>query len=150
MHLAMSVRLMFLLLLRLLLPPVWHYNLEEAKQIAKAKHKHILLAFSGSDWCGPCIQLHKEIFESPVFVQMADTQLVLVQADFPRLKKNKLSAAQQDLNNAAADRYNSQGKFPYTLLLDANGKVLRVWDGFPNMSPEAFTVDVRNGIYADR
>lgn len=146
----MSVRLMLLLLLRLLLPPVWHYDLEEAKQIAKTKHKHILLAFSGSDWCGPCIQLHKEIFESPVFVQMADTQLVLVQADFPRLKKNKLSTAQQDLNNAAADRYNPHGKFPYTLLLDANGKVLRVWDGFPNMTPEVFTVDVRNGIYGDR
>ena len=109
MHLAMNVRLMFLLLLRLLLPPVWHYNLEEATQIAKVKHKHILLTFSGSDWCGPCIRLHKEIFESPVFVQMADTQLVLVQADFPRLKKNKLSAAQQDLSNGAADRYNSQG-----------------------------------------
>ena len=122
----MNVRLLFLLFLRLLLPPVWHYNLEEAKQIAKTKNKHILLTFSGSDWCGPCIRMHKEIFESPVFVQMADTQLVLVQADFPRMKKNKLSAAQQDLNNAAADRYNSQGKFPYTLLLDANGKVLRV------------------------
>ncbi len=81
---------------------------------------------------------------------MADTELILVQADFPRMKKNKLSAAQQSLNDAAADRYNSEGKFPYTLLLDGNGKVLRVWDGFPAATANDFTEDVRNGIYADR
>lgn len=128
----------------------WHYNVDEAKQIALKEHKHILLTFSGSDWCGPCIRMHKEIFESQVFRQMADEELVLVQADFPRMKKNQLPAAQQKLNNAAADRYNPQGKFPYTLLLDANGKILRVWDGFPNATPEEFTIDVRNGIYTDR
>jgi thioredoxin-related protein len=141
---------MSLLPLWLFFVPAWHYNVEEAKQIAVKEHKHILLTFSGSDWCGPCIRLHKEILESQVFQQMADTELVLVQADFPRMKKNQLPAAQQKLNDAAADRYNSQGKFPYTVLLDANGKVLRAWDGLPNVTAEAFTIDVRNGIYSDR
>jgi thioredoxin-related protein len=141
---------MFVLPVWLFLVPAWHDDLAEAKGIAQKEHKHILLTFSGSDWCGPCIRLHKEIFESQAFVQMADTQLVLVRADFPRLKKNQLSAAQQKINDAAADRYNPQGKFPYTLLLDASGKVLRAWDGFPNSTPEQFTVDVRNGIFADR
>ncbi|CAN5518739.1 hypothetical protein BH11BAC5_BH11BAC5_01180 [soil metagenome] len=37
----------------------WHYNMEEAKTTAKKEHKHIVLNFSGSDWCGPCIRLHK-------------------------------------------------------------------------------------------
>ena len=128
----------------------WHYNIEEAKQLAKKEHKHILLNFSGSDWCGPCIRMRKEIFESDVFQKMADTQLVLVNADFPRMKKNQLSLQQQKLNNAIADQYNSQGKFPYTLLLDANGKVVREWDGLPNITSEDFTIEVRNGIYADR
>jgi thioredoxin-related protein len=141
---------MFVLPVFCFLAPAWHYNLEEAKQIAQKDHKHILLIFSGSDWCGPCIRMHKEIFESEVFEQMADTELVLVQADFPRTKKNRLSPAQQNLNNAVADQYNSQGKFPYTLLLDDKGKVLRVWDGFPDKTPGEFTVDVRNGIFADR
>lgn len=81
---------------------------------------------------------------------MADTELVMVNADFPRKKKNQLTAQQQEMNNAMADKYNSQGKFPYTLLLDANGKVLKEWDGFPNKTPETFTIEVRNGIYADR
>jgi thioredoxin-related protein len=128
----------------------WHYNLDEAKRIAKKEHRHILLNFSGSDWCGPCIRMHNEIFESDVFKKMSDTDLVLVNADFPRKKKNQLTAQQQGINNAMADQYNSQGKFPYTLLLDANGKVLKDWDGFPNESPEAFATEVRNGIYADK
>jgi len=128
----------------------WHNNMQEAKQIAQKEHKHILLNFSGSDWCGPCIRMHKEIFESDVFKNMADTQLILVNADFPRMKKNQLSKTQQEINNKIADEYNPQGKFPYTLLLNANGKVLKEWDGLPNEQPQEFTIEVRNGIYADR
>src|ERR1700726_3654901 len=146
----MKVKLLLLLPFFLSLQNEWHYNLEEAKNIAQKEHKHILLNFSGSDWCGPCIRMRKEIFESDVFQKMADTQLVLVNADFPRMKKNQLSLQQQKLNNAIADQYNSQGKFPYTLLLDANGKVVREWDGLPNITSEDFTIEVRNGIYADR
>ncbi len=128
----------------------WHHNMEEAKQIAQKEHKHILLNFSGSDWCGPCIRMHNEIFGNDAFQNMADTQLILVNADFPRKKKNQLSAEQQGMNNAMADKYNPQGKFPFTVLLDANGKSLKEWDGFPNETAKDFTIEVRNGIYADR
>src|ERR1700722_18872828 len=128
----------------------WHYNLDEAKQIAKKEYRRILLNFSGSDWCGPCIRMHNETFERDVFKKMADTDLVLVNADFPRKKKNQLPSQQQETNNAMADKYNPQGKFPYTVLLDANGKMLKEWDGLPNETPDAFTIEVRNGIYADR
>ncbi|MBS1915352.1 MAG: thioredoxin family protein [Bacteroidetes bacterium] len=127
----------------------WHNNLTEAKQLAKKEHKYILLNFSGSDWCGPCIRMHKEIFDNPVFKQMADTTLIMVNADFPRMKKNQLSKTQQQLNEAAADQYNPKGKFPYTLLLNADGKVIKDWDGLPDESAENFTTEVRNGIYVD-
>src|SRR5579864_1234252 len=116
----------------------WYYNMQEAKQIAQNEHKHILLSFSGSDWCGPCIRMHDEIFASDVFTKMADSLLVMVNADFPRKKKNQLSAPQQQLNNAMADQYNAEGKFPFTVLMNANGKVLKAWDGFPEMKPEEF------------
>jgi thioredoxin-related protein len=128
----------------------WHYNLDEARQLAKDQHKHILLNFSGSDWCGPCIQLRKQILDNADFLQMADTMLVLVNADFPRSKKNQPNTQQQALNNAMADKYNAQGKFPYTLLLDADGKVLKTWEGFPNEKPEDFVLEVRNAIYTNR
>jgi thioredoxin-related protein len=145
------VKLIFLsLFISLIAATNWHYNMQEAKEIAQKEHKYILLNFSGSDWCGPCMRLHDEIFESNVFKQMADTQLVLVNADFPRKKKNQLSAEQQELNNKMAEQYNSRGKFPYTLLLDANGKVLKEWDGLPNENADNFTIEVRNGIYANR
>jgi len=124
----------------------WHYNLDEAMQLARQQHKHILLNFSGSDWCGPCIMLRKQILDDTGFLQMADTSLILVNADFPRNKKDQLSKQQQALNDAMADKYDPQGKFPYTLLLDAQGKVLKAWDGFPNEKPAVFAADVQNAI----
>ena len=126
----------------------WHYNLDEAKTIAQRDHKLILLNFSGSDWCGPCIRMHKEIFDSKSFAGFADTSLVLVNADFPRMKKNQLSASQQELNNKMADLYNSKGKFPYTLLLDEQGKALMSWDGFTNEKPAEFIADIQNIIHS--
>lgn len=146
----MKVKLLLLLPLFLSIQNEWHYNLEEAKNIAQKEHKYILLNFSGSDWCGPCIRMRKEIFESAVFKEMADSELILVNADFPRNKKNQPSAAQQKMNDEMADKYNSQGKFPYTLLLDPNGKVLQTWEGFPEESVESFTVDIRNAMYTVR
>jgi thioredoxin-related protein len=124
----------------------WHYNLDEARQLAKDQHKHILLNFSGSDWCAPCILLRRQIFDNPDFLLMADTSLILVNADFPRSKKNQLTAEQQALNNSMADKYNSQGKFPYTLLLNADGKIMKTWEGFPNEKPADFVLEVRTLI----
>ena len=146
----MHFRLLFLLPVFWVSSGDWHHNLEEAKKVAKTENKYILLNFSGSDWCGPCIRMRKEIFDADVFKQMADTELVLVNADFPRNKKNQPTATQQQLNDEMADKYNAQGKFPYTLLLNAEGKVLETWDGLPNETAESFTVEIRNGMYETR
>lgn len=140
----------FFVLMTCLSVPDWHYNLQEAKQIAKKEHRYILLSFSGSDWCGPCIRMRKEIFETEAFRQLADSALVLVNADFPRMKKNQLSAQQQQLNNAMADQYNPQGQFPLTLLLDADGKVLKEWEGFVDVRPGQFTGQIRDVIATNR
>ena len=61
---------------------------------------------------------------------MADTSLVMVNADFPRNKKNLLDAETRKQNDALADKYNPEGKFPFTLLLDADGKVLKHGRGY--------------------
>jgi len=146
----MNLKLLFLLPFFFSPLTNWHYNLSDAEKIARKEHKFILLNFSGSDWCGPCIRMHSEFFESEVFKQMADTDLVMVNADFPRNKKNQLPAEQQKLNEEMADRYNSQGKFPLTLLLNADGKVLKSWEGLPEESPENFTMEVRNAMYTNQ
>ena len=113
-----------------------------AQKQALQEHKLILINFSGSDWCGPCIRLRKEILESSTFESYASDHLVLVRADFPRQKKDQLSKEQVKLNEALADKYNPDGKFPYTLLVDENGKVLKDWDGFPNETPDQFVSQI--------
>jgi len=104
---------------------------EQAQNEAKQTRKLILLSFSGSDWCVPCIKMHKSFFENPEFKKTADSLLVLVNADFPRNRKNQLDGNIKKQNEALADRYNRQGAFPYTLLLDENGTPLRTWSGVP-------------------
>lgn len=137
------MKTLFILLIWLLPAPIiWSGNYDEAAKQAKKEHKHILINFSGSDWCSPCIRLRKEILETPEFETYASDQLVLVRADFPRQKKNRLPIAQVKLNEALAERFNPDGKFPYTLLLDETGKVLKTWEGFPDESPENFVKEI--------
>src|SRR5258708_460584 len=100
----------------------WLGDFKAATSEAVKEDKLIMINFSGSDWCGPCIRLRKEILESSAFENYATGHLVLVRADFPRQKKNQLDAAQVKRNEALADKYNPDGKFPFTLLVDKNGK----------------------------
>ena len=124
----------------------WLGDFNEATSTAAGSHKLILINFSGSDWCGPCIRERREILETPAFENFASDHLILVRADFPRQKKNQLSKDQIKRNEALADKYNAGGKFPYTILVDANGKVLKSWDGFPNESPEDFVAQINSLI----
>ena len=126
----------------------WETDFTKAQETAKSEHKLILLNFSGSDWCGPCIRMHKDLFQSDNFTGYAGDHLVLVNADFPRLKKHELSKDQQSKNDKLADRYNKEGVFPLTLILSADGKVLREWKGFPNLSAEEFTNQVKAVVNA--
>lgn len=120
----------------------WLTSFDEAKQLSKEKNIPILLNFSGSDWCGPCIRMKKEIFESATFMDFAANRLILLNADFPRRKKNQLSDFQLKQNEALAEKYNPLGKFPLTLLLDADGKLLKEWDGFPDGNAGEFVQQI--------
>jgi len=122
----------------------WQTDFEKAKQIAKEKHQLILLNFSGSDWCGPCIRMRTDILDNPVFSAMADAELVMVNADFPRMKKNHLNKQVEKQNEALADKYNPEGKFPFTLLLDPNGKIIHTWDGLPEKDGPKFAKEVKS------
>ena len=108
----------------------WMGDFSQAQKDASTQKKLILLNFSGSDWCGPCIKLKHDVFESEAFGQYAQNKLVLVRADFPRLKKNQLPTDQQARNDQMAERYNPNGKFPLTVLINSQGKVLREWEGY--------------------
>ena len=137
------MKLITLFLLLTVLPINWESDFNNAKKIAKEKHELILLNFSGSDWCGPCIVLRRDYLESTVFTEMANSNLVLVNADFPRKKKNIGNPEQVKRNENLAEIYNKEGSFPLTLLLDADGKVLKTWHGKPEITPEAWTAEIK-------
>ena len=143
------MKLLLIYFMILINPPVtWLVNFKEATTEATKTHKLIIINFSGSDWCGPCIRLRKEILETDAFESYASNHLVLVRADFPRQKKSQLSKEQTKLNETLADKYNPDGKFPFTLLVDEQGKVLKTWDGYPNISPEKFVEEIKPFIHA--
>ena len=62
----------------------WHTDVNEASQIAMDENKPMLLFFTGSDWCGWCIRLQKEVFFKLDFQKWAKNNVVLVELDFPR------------------------------------------------------------------
>lgn len=107
-------------------------------ETAKSENKKVLLYFSGSDWCAPCVKFKKFIVNTPEFQTFASENLVLYNADFPRLSKNKLAKEVEKENETLADKYNSKGLFPLILLLDAEGNVIKKWEEFPKETVEEF------------
>lgn len=120
-------------------------RMEAAKKTAAANNELILLNFSGSDWCIPCIKLHKNIIETADFKNLeSGNVIVYLNADFPRNKKNQLSADLKKENALLADQYNPKGLFPYTILLNADGKILKCWEGLPSEDALAFTKEIKD------
>ncbi|MDY8134891.1 thioredoxin family protein [Aquimarina sp. 2201CG5-10] len=115
----------------------WHTNIDEAKSKAATSQHNIILVFQGSDWCAPCIKLDKEVWSTSEFKTYAKEHFVMLQADFPRRKKNKLNKEQQDHNNALAETYNKNGYFPFVVVLDKNGKILGQ-TGYKKMPPSGY------------
>lgn len=115
----------------------WKTSLDEAKIQANDENKKILLIFSGSDWCAPCMKLEKNVWKSDVFKKTAEEKYVLIKADFPKKKANQLPNELILNNNKLAERYNKDGNFPLVVMLDKTGKVLGM-TGFKNVSAEEY------------
>lgn len=115
----------------------WLTNLNEAKQKAQDDHKNILLVFSGSDWCAPCMKLERTIWQSEEFKTFAKEHFILLKADFPKQKKNQLEPLLQEQNNQLAAKYNKNGFFPLVVILDKDGKLLGS-TGYKNVTPKDY------------
>jgi protein disulfide-isomerase len=102
---------------------VWHTNLKEAMEIAKKQDKPLFLFFTGSDWCGWCIRLQKEVFKTPEFEAWAKQKVVLVELDFPR--RTEQTAEIKNQNNQLQQAFGVQG-FPTVWFAKANDKAGKV------------------------
>jgi|TARA_B110000116_G_scaffold200343_1_gene175254 protein disulfide-isomerase len=76
----------------------WHTDVSKAINISMENEKPLFFFFTGSDWCGWCIKLQKEVFFKPEFVKWAKNNLTLVELDFPRRKKLDASLQKQNDN----------------------------------------------------
>jgi len=121
----------------------WQTDIEVAKSLAKEKGAIILLVFQGSDWCAPCIKLDKEIWSTEEFKVYAEKHYIMLQADFPRKKGNRLPQDLQEKNNQLAEKYNRQGFFPHVVLLDEAGEVLGQ-TGYKKLSPLEYIKHLNN------
>lgn len=74
----------------------WHTDVNKASEIAIKTKKPLMLFFTGSDWCGWCIRLQKEVFKTPEFLRWASENVTLVELDFPRRKQLAPELAQQN------------------------------------------------------
>lgn len=112
----------------------WLTSLEQAQEQAKTEHKLVLLDFTGSDWCGWCKLLDKEVFSQAEFKEYASKNLVLVEVDFPRLKQ--IASATRAQNERLALKYQVQG-FPTIVVLNEDGKKVAEF-GYMQGGPGAF------------
>ena len=115
----------------------WRTNWDDAKSEAEKENKKLILVFSGSDWCIPCIKLEKEVWENSTFNEYAKDNYVLFRADFPKRKKNKLDNITQKRNDMLAAEYNPKGYFPFVVIIDSQGNV-RGLLGYEKKSPKDY------------
>lgn len=97
----------------------WMTDFVAAQKKAAAEGKDLFINFTGSDWCGWCQRLDKEVFSQKLFIYEAQKRFIFVKVDFPR--NSKLSDTLQSQNEKLAQRYEAQG-FPTIILAAADGQ----------------------------
>lgn len=121
----------------------WETSFSKAKDLASQQNKPIVLVFQGSDWCAPCIKMDREIWSTEIFKTYASKHYIMLKADFPRRKNNKLSESQTKANAELAEKYNKQGFFPFVVMLDKEGNVLGQ-RGYSKIAPSQFINDLNS------
>jgi thioredoxin-related protein len=113
----------------------WQTNYKQALAQAAKENKQLLLDFTGSDWCPPCMMMEREVLSTSQFESFASNKLVLVRLDYPRRKKLPANELQQ--NDQLQQQYSIEG-FPTYVLLDSRGKEVKRVVGYVDGGPSAF------------
>ncbi|QTN33377.1 thioredoxin family protein [Akkermansiaceae bacterium] len=118
----------------------WLTDYEAAKKQAKAENKPIFINFTGTDWCGWCIKLEKEVFSKKEFQDYAKEHLVLMEVDFPNKKRQTPEVKAQ--NKKLDKEFGIEG-YPTLFLLDADGKKLTDDIGYREGGPAAYVAHLK-------
>ncbi len=110
---------------------------------AKTENKNVLLDFTGSDWCGPCMVLREKVFESEQFTQWAKSRLIFIEVDFPAQKK--LSEDVERQNALMKRKYQVDG-YPTIVVVNHEGKELARTVGYRGEDAEAWIAALQRKI----
>ncbi len=124
----------------------WEDSFDKALAEAKETGRYVLADFSGSDWCGWCVRLDKEVFSKSEFKKYAKENLVLFIADFPRGKPQSTKLKKQ--NEELARKYGIRG-FPTVLILSPSGDEVGK-TGYKPGGPEAYVEHLQKIIAAHK
>jgi protein disulfide-isomerase len=113
----------------------WLTDIEAAKKQAKEENKPILINFTGTDWCGWCIKIEKEIFSKDEFKAYAKENLILMEVDFPEKKKQTAEVKEQ---NKKLDKEFMIEGYPTIFLIDSEGKKLSEDIGYREGGAQAY------------
>ena len=124
-------------------PAGWTDDYDAALERAAAENKLVLADFSGSDWCGWCKKLDKEVFDTEQFRSLATNEYVLLMVDSPQ-DEGLLSAKAKKQNPKLVEKYKVRG-FPTVLVLDAKGEVVYK-GGYAKGGPKKYLKTLERGI----
>ena len=97
----------------------WYVTYESALAAAKRQNKLIYILNTGSDWCGWCIKLNKDVLSKSDFNRIARKHFVLLYLDSPH--KKPMPAAQQQYNQQIRRKLRLGGGVPTAVIMDPNG-----------------------------
>jgi thiol-disulfide isomerase/thioredoxin len=112
----------------------WLTDFEKAKAQAAEGKRDLLIDFTGSDWCPPCMALDEEVFSKDAFKLEAAKNFVLMLADYPESKDQPEPLKQQ--NKKLMEEY-GVNEFPTVLLADAAGRPYAA-TGYEEGGPAAY------------
>jgi thioredoxin-related protein len=116
----------------------WTTDYKEALDKAQKENKLVLIDFTGSDWCGWCIKLDKEVFDKGEFKNYAKQNLILLKIDFPKSKPQSASLKKQNQDLSA--QYKIEG-YPTIIVLDSKGQQVGQL-GYMEGGPKAFIAEL--------
>lgn len=106
----------------------WLTDYSSAVSESKKTGRHILIYFTGSDWCAPCRKLKQDLFETEAFKALSP-DYVLLYVDIP-VKKELISSTQMVHNKALLSKFNKKGVFPLLKVLTSGEKELAEVAGY--------------------
>lgn len=123
----------------------WTQDYDAAVKLAQEKKLPMLLNFSGSDWCGWCKLMVKNVFSKKEWQDYAKENIVLVLVDFPK-DKSLVPEKFRDRNEALQDQFGVRG-FPTFIILDCDGKTqLGKLGASREATPKSFIADLSKNL----